>query len=271
MLSRMKAVNGIPILGLGTWPLTGEACVAAVSTALACGYRHLDTADGYQNHREVGRAIRDAGIRRDELFVTSKVRRDDLHTDAVIAAGKRFVDELQIDYLDLALIHWPNAAIPMEETLAGFQALKEQGLIRNFGVSNFTIDRLERALAITDGVIANQVEYHPSLNQQALLDYCRSKNIALTAYSPVAKGQDLTLPVIQELATQYARSASQVVLNWLIGKEIVAIPSSGTTAHIEDNIRALEWELSETDIARVDQAHRNNRLTNPAFGEFAPV
>jgi len=264
----MKVNNGIPVLGFGTWPLKGDECVASVRTALACGYRHLDTADGYQNHREVGRAIREARVPRDTLFLTSKVRRDDLRTEAVIAAGPRCVDELQTGYLDLLLIHWPNAEIPMGETFAGFQTLQEQGIIRNFGVSNFTVARLERALAITDGIIANQVEYHPSLNQQALLDYCQSRHIALTAYSPVAKGQDLTLPVIEELATQYERSASQVILNWLIGKGIVAIPGSGTTAHIEDNLRALEWELSAADILRIDEAHRNNRLTQPAFAEF---
>ncbi len=264
----MKAINGIPILGFGTWPLKGEECVASVRTALACGYRHIDTADGYQNHQEVGRAIREAGVPRHELFLTSKVRRDDLHMDAVIAAGQRFVDELQTDYLDLLLIHWPNADIPMEATFAGFQALKEQGIIRNFGVSNFTVARLERAMLITEGIIANQVEYHPSLNQGALLEYCQSHQIVVTAYSPVAKGQDLTLPVIQELATQYRRSASQVILAWLIGKGIVAIPSSGTAAHIEDNWHAGEWELSAADSTRIDQAHRDHRMTNPAFAEF---
>ncbi len=264
----MKSINGIPILGFGAWPLKGEQCVASVRTALEMGYRHIDTADGYANHPEVGRAIRDSRVPREEIFLTSKVRRDDLQKDAVIAAGKRFLTELQTDYLDLVLIHWPSQTIPMEETFEGFQALKDQGVIRNFGVSNFTVARMERALAITDGIIDNQVEYHPSLNQHDVLAYCQSKNIAVTAYSPIAKGRDLHLPIIQELAQKYRRSASQVVLNWLISKNIVAIPSSGSAAHIEDNFRALEWELAPDDVALIDQVHANNRLTQPSFEEF---
>ncbi len=264
----MKLINGIPILGFGTWPLKGQQCFASVRTALALGYRHIDTADGYANHREVGQAIRDSGVQREEIFLTTKVRRDDLHRDDVIAAGERFLTELQTDYLDLVLIHWPNDDIPMEETFAGFQTLKDRGVIKNVGVSNFAIPRLERAATITDSIIANQVEYHPSLNQQPLLDYCQSRNIALTAYSPVGKGQDLSLPVIEELATKYQRSGSQVILNWLISKGVIAIPSSGTAEHIEDNYRSLDWELDSDDVRKIDQSHRNNRLTQPSFAEF---
>jgi 2,5-diketo-D-gluconate reductase B len=148
------------------------------------------------------------------------------------------------------------------------QELKDAGVIRHFGVSNFTIGRLERALALTDGILANQVEFHPSLYQKELLDYCRANEIAVTAYSPTAKGADLHLPVIQELAKRYARSASQVVLNWLIAKEIVAIPRSARAEHIADNFRVLEWELAPADVAEIDRAHANNRGTRPAFAEF---
>jgi diketogulonate reductase-like aldo/keto reductase len=264
----MQTVNGIPILGFGTWPLKGDDCVAAVTTALAVGYRHIDTADGYQNHHAVGQAIRASGIPRDALFLTSKVRRDDLHHDAVIAAGKRFATELQTDYLDLVLIHWPNDAIPMAETFAGLQALKDAGVIRQFGVSNFTVGRLARALAVTDGIIANQVEFHPSLYQQALLEYCQSRAIVVTAYSPTAKGADLHLPIVQAMAAKYRQTPAQVVLNWLIGKGIVAIPNSGDAAHIADNFGTLEWELAAEDVAAIDAANANNRGTRPAFAEF---
>jgi 2,5-diketo-D-gluconate reductase B len=266
--SSMKSLQGIPVLGFGTWPLKGQQCFESVRTALALGYRHIDTADGYANHREVGQAIRDSGVTREEIFLTTKVRRNDLRRDDVIAACERFLAELQTDYLDLALIHWPNNDIPMAETFAGFQELKDRGVVRNFGVSNFTIARLERAGAITDGIIVDQVEYHPSLNQQSLLDYCQSRDIAVTAYSPVAKGQDLHLPIIQELAKKYQRSASQVILNWLISKGLIAIPSSGAANHIEDNLRALEWALATEDVAKIDQLDRNNRLTQSSFAEF---
>lgn len=207
-------------------------------------------------------------MQRDQIFLTTKVRRLDLRRADVIAACERFLAELQTDYLDLALAHWPNSDIPMEETFAGFQALKDRGVIRNFGVSNFTMSRLERATAITDGIIANQVEYHPSLNQQALLEYCQSRHIAVIAYSPVAKGQDLDLPIVRELAATYRRSGSQVVLNWLMSKNIIAIPSSGSAEHIADNLRALEWELASEDVEKIDQTHRNNRLTQSSFAEF---
>lgn len=264
----METVNGIPILGFGTWPLKGDLCVEAVDVALRVGYRHIDTADGYENHRSVGRAIRESGIGRGEIFLTTKVRRDDLRRETVVAAGNRFAEELRTDYLDLLLIHWPNDAIPMAETFAGLQALKDAGVIRHFGVSNFTIGRLERALALTDGILANQVEFHPSLHQKELLDYCRSRDIAVTAYSPTAKGADLALPIIQEMAKKYARSASQVALTWLIGKGIVAIPRSASAAHIADNFAALAWELAPEDVERIDRAHANNRGTRPAFADF---
>jgi 2,5-diketo-D-gluconate reductase B len=267
---RMKNVNGIPILGFGTWPLKGDACAAAVITALEVGYRHIDTADSYENHEAVGQAIRASGIARDALFLTTKVRRDDLRRDALIEAGKRFVAELQTDYLDLLLIHWPNDTIPMEETFAGMQALKDAGVIRNFGVSNFTNARLGRALTVTGGILANQVEFHPSLYQKDLLEFCQSRDIAVTAYSPTAKGEDLALPVVQALAKQYGRSASQVVLNWLIGKGIVTIPQSANAGHIADNFKTLEWELDPEDVARIDRAHANNRGTRPVFADFDP-
>ncbi len=266
----MKTVNGIPILGFGTWPLKGEQCVEAVEHALRVGYRHIDTADGYENHRPVARAIEGSGIAREAIFLTTKIRRDDLGRDTVIAVGKRFAAELRTGYIDLLLIHWPNDAIPMAETFASLQALKEEGVIRHFGVSNFTIGRLERALALTDGILANQVEFHPSLYQKDLLDYCRSRDIAVAAYSPTAKGADLELPVIQDLAGKYARSASQVALNWLIGKGIVAIPRSASAAHIADNFTALEWALAPEDAAEIDRAHANNRGTRPAFADFDP-
>jgi 2,5-diketo-D-gluconate reductase B len=266
----MNTINGIPILGFGTWPLKGDDCANAVAAALAVGYRHLDTADGYQNHDAVGRAIRASGIPRESLFLTTKIRRDDLRRDAVIAAGERFVRELQTDYLDLLLIHWPNDAIPMEETFAGLRALKDAGVIRNFGVSNFTVERLERARAVTNGILANQVEFHPSLYQKALLDYCQVQGIVVTAYSPTAKGEDLRLPVVRELAAKYGRSPAQVALNWLLRKGIVAIPNSGDTAHIADNFGALEWELAAEDVVAIDGAHMNNRGTRPAFADFEP-
>ncbi len=266
----IKRMNGIPILGFGTWPLTGDQCVEAVRTALQVGYRHIDTADFYRNHHAVGQAVRESGVNREEIFLTTKVWRDDLRHDAILTAGKRYLAELQTDYLDLLLIHWPHADIPMEETFAALQSLKDAGVVRGFGVSNFTMKRLEAALRVTDGICTNQVECHPSLSQRTLLDYCRSHDIALTAYSPTARGGDLKLPVIQALAKQYRRSPSQIVLNWLLCKEIVAIPHSAVAAHITENFATLEWELAHEDVARIDQLNTDNWGPRPAFAEFDP-
>ncbi len=260
----------IPVLGSGTWQVKGEQCVQAVEIALEIGYRHIDTAKAYGNHHEIGQVLKRSSIPREELFITSKLWRDFLHKSQVAPELKQTLEELQLDYLDLYLIHWPDSSVPIRETLEALQECKEQGLIKALGVSNFTVAHLNEAATAGVEISNNQVEFHPSLNQEELKDFCDKHGIRVTAYSPIAQGQDLELPLIQKLAQKYDRSPSQVVLNWLIRKNIVAIPRSKDRKHLLDNWKTLEWELRPEEVKQIDQIGGHNRLVKPSFHEFGP-
>ena len=265
----LNAETSIPILGFGVWQLRDDECVQSVLKALEVGFRHIDTADRYGNHAQVAQAIKESGIDRNELFITTKVPPTDIQKETLIADAKRYLEELQMDYVDLLLIHWPNKDIPIQESLEAMQELKQQGLIKAIGVSNFTIRHLEEALATGIEVSNNQVEFHPSLNQKRLKEFCDQHEITITAYSPIAQGQDLELPLIQELATKYDRSPAQVILNWLMAKNIVAIPRSSKPERIEDSFKSTEWELSPEDVQRIDELNTDNRLVMPPHAEFS--
>ncbi len=258
----------IPLLGFGTWQLQGSEAESAVKKALEIGFRHIDTADRYNNHKEVGQALQDSGVPRSEIFLTTKVWHSDLRSKDLHKAVNRFLKELQTDYLDLLLIHWPNSSIPLEETLAAMGQLKKDGVIKNIGVSNFTISHLKDALDQGVDILTNQVEFHPSLNQKALKEFCDKHKILITAYSPIAQGQDLQLPLIVDLAEKYQRSEAQVILNWLISKNIVAIPRTTKPERIEDIYRTLEWKMDAADVKAIDNLHTNNRMVIPPFAEF---
>lgn len=260
--------QSVPQLGFGTWKLKEQAAYQSVAMALETGYRHIDTADVYGNHAEVGQAIRDSGLNRTEIFLTSKLWHSDLQAEPAQNAIRRILQELQTDYLDLYLIHWPNHVIPIEETLGAMQSMVEQGLIRAYGVSNFTIHHLQDALASGFHPVTNQVEFHPSLNQDELKTFCDDNQIIITAYSPIAQGHDLKLPQISSLAEKYGRSSAQIVLNWLLQKGIIAIPRSTDRQHIEDNFQTIQWELSSEDVDIIDQLNENYRLVEASFNEF---
>lgn len=221
---RLNVDAQIPILGFGTWQLNDTICVDAVKNALLTGYRHIDTADIYGNHLEVAQGIRESGVPRNEIFITTKVFFPDLHGDRVIQKCKHFLSELETDYIDLLLIHWPNKKIPIEETLHAMNSLKNEGKIKAIGVSNFTIQHLEKALATGVKITNNQIELHPSFKQKEMREYCKANNITVTAYSPLGQGVDLQIPLIQELARKYTVSPAQVVLNWIITQNVIAIP-----------------------------------------------
>ncbi|HBH46713.1 MAG TPA: aldo/keto reductase [Candidatus Jacksonbacteria bacterium] len=258
----------MPILGLGTWQLTGNKCIQAVTSALELGYRLIDTAEIYGNQKEIGQALKATAIPRQELFLTSKVWRDNLKYDDVFTVCQQTLMDLQTDYLDLYLIHWPNSHLPVTETLRALQELKNQGKIRAIGVSNFTIHHLKDALANEVTISNNQVEFHPSLYQKKLEIFCREHKIILTAYSPLAQGHDLKIKLIQELAQKYGRPVSQVVLNWILAHGHVVIPRSHQPEHISDNLKTLDWQLEPADILQIDNLKLNHRLINPGFAEF---
>ena len=265
---RLNNQTQIPILGFGTWQLQGAFCRQAVQKALEVGFRLIDTADAYGNHKEVARAIKKSNIPRSEIFLTTKVWWPNLTQTAIEKSALRFLKELETDYIDLLLIHWPNRQIPIEQSLKALKNLQDRGVIRAFGVSNFTIHHLDDILKTGISITNNQIELHPSFSQPELVNFCQSHNIAVTAYSPIGQGQDLKLAEIQDLASKYGSTTSRVILSWLIHKNIIAIPRSSNPEHIEDNFKAIELELSPEDIARIDQLNTGNRQVKPSFSDF---
>ncbi|HVV38758.1 MAG TPA: aldo/keto reductase [Candidatus Paceibacterota bacterium] len=264
----LNAQARIPVLGLGTWQLTGDDCVRGVEYALKNGYTHIDTADGYGNHRQVAQGIKDSGISRENFFITTKLAYPNGYTAAAVRAdGERFLKELDTPYIDLLLIHWPNREVPFAETLKAMSELKSEGTIKAIGVSNFTPHHLEDALKAGVEITNNQVEVRPSFNQKALRDYCASKNISITAYSSL-KGGETELPLIIELANKYGMSPAQVVLNWIVARGMIAIPKSTKPERITENLESLGFTIEEADLARIDSLPQGNRVNNPSFGDF---
>lgn len=263
---KLRNGNKIPAIGLGTWQLVGDTCERAVQIALEVGYRHIDTAEIYGNQQEIGNALSKTSVKRKDIFVTSKVWRSNLSKEETMDSAKQTLEALQTDYVDLLLIHWPNDTYPVNETLEAMELLKEEGLIKNYGVSNFGIKHLKETKGFE--VVVNQVEFHPSLNQEKLKEYCDKQKIVITAYSPLAQGYDLKLKEVKELSKKYEVSTAQIVLNWLIGKGIVAIPRSGDEDHIQDNFKAIDWELEEADIKMLDKLDEEKRIVNPGFADF---
>lgn len=262
----LKNKNKIPAIGLGTWKLAGKTCEEAVGYALEVGYRHIDTAEIYGNQQEIGNALSKTNVKRKDIFVTSKVWMSNLSKQDTIDSAKNTLEALQTDYVDLLLIHWPNKDIPVIETLEALQLLKEEGLVKNYGVSNFSVKNLEKTKGFE--VVINQVEFHPSLNQEELKKYCDDHNIVITAFSPLAQGHDLKFKKVKNLAKKYEVSEAQVVLNWLISKGIVAIPRSGDKKHVKDNFQTLTWEMDKKDVALLDGLKKTNRIVNPSFADF---
>ena len=236
----------MPIIGLGTWTLKGKDGTDAVATALELGYRHIDTALAYDNHRAVAAGIRRSGVPRDEIFVVSKVPRENLRYEEVLAAAEKSLEELDTDYLDLFLIHWPNPSIPMRETFTALAEVRDKGWVRDIGVSNFDVGHLEEALEVTTVPIANdQVLYHPQRNQERLRQYCEERDITVTSYSPLGKGEFTNERSLRRLGERHGRTPAQLILKWLIDKDVIVIPRSTSREHLAENLDIFGWELDD--------------------------
>ncbi|WP_440005832.1 aldo/keto reductase [Halomicrococcus sp. SG-WS-1] len=254
-------VDTLPDVGIGTYDTDPDACAASVETALNYGYRHVDTAEMYENEAAVGDAIAAADVDRDEVFVATKVHSANLSYDDVLERARTSRDRLGVDVIDLLYVHWPLRAYDAEETLAAFADLHDEGVIRNVGLSNFTPELLDDALAHLDvPLFAHQVECHPLLQQERLRAVAREHDHYLVAYSPLAKGAVTELPELVEIAEAYDATPAQVALAWLSSKEnVVAIPKSTSEAHIRENYEARQLSLSDEDRERIDAIDREER------------
>jgi 2,5-diketo-D-gluconate reductase B len=249
------AVKGtrVPALGFGTWALSGRACYDAVRTALELGYRHIDTADMYGNETEVGRAIRESGLAREDIFLTTKVPPGKLRAPDAKRCAEESLRRLGLDHVDLILVHWPNSAVPLGETLDAFAEIQASGRARHIGVSNFPVSLLREAVARHGAdLLCDQVEYHPFLSQQSVLAQARAYGMMVTAYSPVAKGRVARDARLAAIGRKYAKSATQVTLRWLIDQDgVAAIPKATSRAHVAANLDIFDFTLAEEDRATI--------------------
>jgi 2,5-diketo-D-gluconate reductase B len=264
-------VNGngmvIPAIGLGTWNLRGNLAREMVRIALDAGYRHVDTAHAYENEREVGEALRASGLPREQLFVTTKVWWDRLGAGDLQRSAQQSLDRLQLAQVDLLLIHWPSPEVPLDESLAALAETKRKGWTRAIGVSNFPLAVLEQAVAhAREPLACHQVEYHPYLDQQGLLDACRRNRLVLTAYCPLARGRVAQDPVIQAIAARHARTPAQVALRWLIQQPgVAAIPRSSSAERVRENIGVLDFALDAEEMRIASRARPDGRIVDPAW------
>jgi len=262
--------DALPLVGFGTWDMSDAEVRAAVPTALDHGYSHLDAAEGYQNQAAVGEVLADYD--RDDLFLTSKVLPSDLDYEGVLAALSRTLNRLGTDYLDLYLIHWPNPAISLRETLHALERAHAEGRIRNVGVSNFGVYELKFARKIADVPIAvNQFELNPWFYREDLLTYCHDHDIVVEAAAPLGRAGVLNDPVITDLAEKYDVMPAQVALRWAVEKGVVVLPQSTTPDHIRANLALFDWSLDDADHARIDAIERRENayyldVDDPIYG-----
>lgn len=266
-MSKIVSVQGVevPRIGLGTWRVWGADCVEAVRHALELGYRHVDTARAYDNEAQVAQGIADSGVPREQVFLTSKIWRNEVKPRALRAAAEASLRTLQTDYLDLLLLHWPNARIPLGTQLEALTALREEGKVRQIGVSNYPAGLLREALDLAP-VFCNQVEYHPFLQQAELLGIAAERDLLLTAYAPLARGAVLSDPVLNEIGAAHGKSPAQVALRWLIEQSnVAAIPRSTSARNRTTNFEVFDFSLTPQERARIDALDQGRRLVDPPF------
>lgn len=254
----------IPAMGLGTYRLTGRDCRRAVASALAQGYRHVDTAQAYDNEADVGVGLRDSGVDRAEVWITTKLWHDDLDPVRLPHAVEDSLRKLRTDHVDLLLVHWPVAK-DLPATLHAMRTLVGDGKVRHLGVSNFTDAQLREALR-HGPLLTNQVELHPYLAQPRLLKAAQEADLAITAYAPLARGKVLRDPVIRDIAAAREATPAQVALRWLLDHErVVVLPKSTSDEHLESNLAACWLELDDEDRRRLDALDRGLRVVDPPW------
>ena len=241
----------IPIVGLGTWALRGRDCARLTEQAIRLGYRHIDTAQMYDNEAEVGEGVRASG-KRAEVMVTTKVQPTLLSPPDLERSVKESLGKLRIDVIDLLLIHWPNPRVPLAETLGAMAKMKREGYVKQIGVSNFTVALLDEASkASSEPLVCNQVECHPFLDQDKVFAACKKHGMAMVAYSPIARGGANGNKVLEHIGTMHGKSAAQVCLRWLTQQGIVVIPRTSKIERLEENFNILDFKLSDAEMKEI--------------------
>jgi diketogulonate reductase-like aldo/keto reductase len=269
MQMQIVEANGarIPQVGLGTWELRGDVCTALVKDALKLGYRHIDTAEMYENEAAVGEGIRASGVARNELFITTKVWYTHFEPAALLMSAKESLAKIKLDHVDLLLLHWPNPSVPLEETIGALNDAKTRGLTQHIGIANFTVDLVRQAVELSKApLVTNQIEIHPYLDQSKVMAVCEHFGISLTAYSPVAKGAVMRDQMLKQIAAAHKKSPAQIALRYLVQQGIIVIPRTSKPERLAENAALFDFALSDAEMQAIRRlAGAKNRLVQPSW------
>ncbi|MCZ7939055.1 aldo/keto reductase [Agrobacterium salinitolerans] len=262
----------IPTLGFGTFRIPGADVLRIVPHALKAGFRHIDTAQIYGNEAEVGEAIAASGVARSEVFLTTKVWVENYRHDAFLASVDESLKKLKTDYVDLLLLHWPNAAVSLAEQIGALNAVRQAGKVRHIGVSNFSTALMAEAVKLSRApIVTNQIEYHPYIDQDVVIAAAKAAGMSVTGYYGMADGKVFTDPVLKEIAAGRGKSVAQVVLRWLVQQPgVVALSKTVSEARVDENLAIFDFELSADEMAAIHAlAGPDGRIVSP--DGLAPV
>jgi len=242
----------IPLLGLGTWDLRGKSCARMVEEALRLGYRHIDTAAMYRNEEAVGEGLRASGVPRDEVFITTKVWSSDLRARDFERSTRESIEKLKVRDVDLLLIHWPNSSVPLKETIGALCKMKRDGLARHIGVSNFDPALVTDAVKLaTEPLVNNQIELHPYNDQSKTIAASRKAGLAITAYTPIARGRVASDALLLRIGKVHGRTATQVCLRYLVQQGIVVIPKTSRAERLTENGAIFDFQLTSAEMKEI--------------------
>ncbi len=262
----------IPALGFGTFRIPGPDVLRIVPHALKAGFRHIDTAQIYGNEGEVGEAIVNSGVARNDIFLTTKVWVENYRHDAFLASVDESLRKLRTDHVDLLLLHWPNEAVPLAEQIGALNEVRKAGKVRHIGVSNFNRNLMAQSVALSEApIVTNQIEYHPYLNQDAVIEAAREAGMAITGYYGMADGKVFSDPVLKDIAAGHGKSVAQIVLRWLVQQEgVIALSKTVSEARVAENVAIFDFALSDEEMATIRaRAVASGRIVSP--DGLAPV
>jgi diketogulonate reductase-like aldo/keto reductase len=242
----------IPLIGLGTWDLRGRTCARMVEEALRLGYRHIDTAAMYGNEEEVGEGLRASGVPREEVFVTTKVWSSNLRARDFERSARDSLAKLKLPFVDLLLIHWPNSSVPLKETVGALCKMKREGVARHVGVSNFTPDLVEEAVALSsEPLVNNQIECHPYLDQRRTIAASRKRGLSVTAYTPIARGRVKGDALLARIGRAHGKTAAQVCLRYLVQQNLIVIPKTSRPERLKENLAIFDFALAPAEMTEI--------------------